>query len=180
MIKINPTTNIATFRPTFKDNSHENNQKNRMPSAIATAAAGTVVIGSTILIGKNKMSIRNYEDALKKCGVEIKNGIAIVTATGEKYTGVIKRNLSINKKETINFVNGKMNERLYHNMLGRELEGEFYKDGVLTLNVGKHQGFIYKSFPFRRYEDGNIVSRGDVLNQRVNSVFDWARNLLKN
>ena len=60
-------------------------------------------MGTAVLLLKKTSPVR-YEEALKKGGVEIKNNIAILSETGEKYTGKIQRHVSHNKKEITEYI----------------------------------------------------------------------------
>ena len=186
MLTINPinsvsSTNFKTNRSTAKaEQKNCEIKKASYNTRVGLSLAGFSILGiMSIVIGKGKNSIMTYEEAVRKCGNVIKDGIVVNLKSGEKFTGVIKRNISINKKETSIFENGQLKEKLYYNALGKELNGEFYKDGKIVLSVGEHQGLLLKSFPYRKYADGQIVEKGDVFQKRLSSVFQWARDLIQ-
>ena len=169
---------------TYKSNSSNNNNPAKNIKKAGVSIIGLAGVASAcataVVAGKGKAAKMSYEEALKKANVELKNGIAYIRTTGEKYTGEIKRNITINKKETIRFQDGIMVERLHYNMFGREMDGEFFENGNLQLKVGNHTGLIWKSFPYYVYKDGNRISCGDVLSTKISSVFEWARKSAKN
>ena len=175
------TGNTITCCPTNQTSTAFKSSKKTPVHSTALAATGVIgagAVGTTLfLAGKGKMNKMSYEEALRKSGIELKDGIAFIKETGEKFTGTIKRNITTNRKETINFENGTITEKLYHNLFGRELEGEFYKEGELYMKVGKHVGLFRKSFPYYKYEEGKRTSAGDVISST--SVFKWAREALK-
>ena len=82
-----------------------------------------------------------YEEALRKNGVEIKNGIATLIKSGEKFTGKIQRFEKRNRKESVEFVDGVMTEKLYYTAFGKEIEGYFYK-GDACYNSSRYKDFL--------------------------------------
>lgn len=179
MIYLQPSASIM-FKSHFSRNNNTTASNHKIAGISAIGLAGVAAAGTAaVAAGKGKAAKMNYEEALTKAGVELKDGLAYIKSTGEKYTGKIKRNISINKKETVNFEEGIMTERLHHNMFGREMDGEFFENGKLKLKVGNHTGLIWKSFPFYVFENGDKVSSGDVLSTKIRSVFEWARKAVK-
>ncbi|MBR1775825.1 hypothetical protein IJ750_01960 [bacterium] len=148
----------------------DNTQRTAEIGAAAVLAAG----GAIILRGT--LSVKSLATALKKQGAELKDGIAIIKATGEKFTGTIKRNIGTfgYKRETIKYENGVMTEKIYHNIFGKELEGEFYKSGILRIKVG--QG---KNYSLTLYDsDGKCKSIADCRLTGGESKFENARNMI--
>ena len=184
MLTINSTKTLTIkgARPTNTIPNNKDTRKNKSLSGteLTLSLIGLAVLGTaSVILGKGKLSVMTYEEALKKNGLAMKEGFIINIKSGEKYSGKLNRNIDINKKESLLFKNGQLKEKLYYNALGKELNGEFYKDGELIISVGEHQGIISKSFPFRRYSDGKIIEKGDVFHQNISSVFQWARDSLQ-
>jgi len=128
MLRIEPT-----ITQTFKQNSLSADNKTAVrrkdkadKNMLALSLAGLAAAGLTA-IGLKKTHIISYEEALKKNGVEIKDGIATLIKSGKKYTGKIERFEKRNRKETVEFVDGTMTEKLYYTAFGKEIDGYFYK-----------------------------------------------------
>ena len=151
-----------------------NSDNKKGTKALLGPLAGLAVIG--MAVGLKMTSKNTFEDALKKSGVQMKDGIATIIDTGEKFTGKITRYETRNRKETVDFVDGKMTEKLYHNFFGKELEGYFYKNNEPVLRVAKSSSTLAVSCLGK---NESCVTRMDVKIERGESAFDWARNYLK-
>ncbi len=182
MIKIEPTilTNFKAKSETKSDiiSDRAQNKNNGEKSMLAGTLAGLATLGA-VAIGLKKTSPVSYEEALKKAGVQIKDNVATLIETGEKFTGKIQRFEKRNRKETVEFVDGLMTEKVYHSLLGKELKGEFYKNGERVLqiwrSVGQKKnsyGFAYSGKNIPNYEPGPFIETKDG--------FTWARNYIKN
>ncbi len=184
MLSINP---IITINSSFKSvqespvisSAKNDTSKKKDNKQLYMALAGLAVLG-TVAVVAGKKSISTYEQALAKNGVQIKDGIATVKATGEKYTGSIKRNTQAfgYKKETVQFADGVMTEKVYHDLKGAELEGEFFKDGKRRVRVTCDCG---KELRYERYiftSDGKLKIRGQCHNQNKDK-FESARDIIK-
>ncbi len=181
MIKINPTTQINYSFSGLSKNNTETTQADKTKD-IVIALAGLAVAGTAaVLIGKKtKMT---YEEALKKNGIEIKDNIAVLIKNGEKYTGSVKRNVQAYgaKKETITFVDGVMTEKVYHNFKGKELEGEFYKDGIKRIAVSETAKVDANNYWYTRYDfddKGKLCARS-TCNDLCEDKFELARKAIK-
>ena len=133
------------------------------------AAAGLALAGVT------KLKKIAFEEALKKRGVELKDGIATLIETGEKYSGKIERLDTTTRKETVEFVDGIITEKVYHNILGKPLNGIFYKDGIKRIEVGAGTQYsIHQYAP-----NGKLVSMGDAQGS-LDTKFEQCRQIIKN
>ena len=180
MLKINPIKSYVSFKAQDVDNNSKDlktaqtiDNKKVLLSLSGLATAGLA------LVGLSKTSKSTFEEALKKNGVEIKDGIAKLVKNNERFTGKIERFETRNRKETVNFVDGIMTEKLYHNLLGKELEGRFYKNGeeVLKIHASVGQvknthGFLYSGKGIQTYKSGPFVE--------TKEGFAWAREYIKN
>ena len=143
--------------------------KDHDKSAVVATLSGLTVLGLAA-IGLKKTSIMTYEEALRKNGVEIKNGIATLIKSGEKFTGKVQRFEKRNRKESVEFVDGVMTEKLYHNILGKELDGYFYKKGACYKVNGSR-----KLFTTYLYIDNRLIERADAQKFDNSSVFEKTR-----
>ena len=180
MLKVNSSNNNISFKTqNYNKNSNESksiqkdNNKKIFFSLAGLATAGLA------LVGLSKTSKSTFQEALQKNGVEIKDGIAKLIKNGEKFTGKIERYETRNRKETVNFVDGIMTEKLYNNLLGKELEGRFYKNGEEVLKIfaaaGQKEnsyGFLYSGKGIQTYKSGPFVE--------TKEGFAWAREYVKN
>ena len=119
---------------TYKQNDQTANKKNEKIKNIALGVGATTML----TIGAGLLSKGNFYKTIEKKGLILKDGILIEKSSGKKYTGEIKSNvgkLGFTKIETIKFVDGIINEKIYKNLLGQELEGYFYKDGKKCMYV---------------------------------------------
>ena len=140
MLHIEP---IVTSKQTFKSKNSEiksNNKDGNNKAMLSLSLTGLAAIGLAA-IGLKKTSIMTYEEALRKNGVEIKNGIATLIKSGEKFTGKIQRFEKRNRKESVEFVDGVMTEKLYYTAFGKEIEGYFYK-GDACYNSSRYKDFL--------------------------------------
>lgn len=186
MLSINPiiTTNISfkskQVSPVVSDVQNETpKNKQQDNKKLYMTLAGLAVLGAATVIA-GKKSISTYEQALAKNGVQIKDGVATVIATGDKYTGSIKRNTQAFgfKKETVQFSDGVITEKVYHNLKGDELEGDFFKDGKRRVRVTRNFGGYDR---YERYifdSNGKIEQRGQCTNRDKNK-FELARDIVK-
>ena len=171
MSRIEPTKQISfTSAATgSKQDKSQSFQKDSDKGAVLGTLSGLAVLGLAAL-GLKKTSKMSFEEALKKNGVEIKDGVATLIKSGEKFTGKIQRFEKRNRKESVKFVDGVMTEKLYHNILGKELDGYFYKNGACYKVYGSS-----KLFTTYLYIDNRLVIRGDAQKMDKSSVFDKTR-----
>lgn len=142
MLRINPTEQINFVGTTIsnqKDKVFPEPESNKS-MALAGTLAGLAALGLAAA-GLKKTSKTSYEEALKKAGVQIKDGIATLLESGEKFTGKIERFEKRNRKETVEFVDGVMTEKLYYTAFGKEIEGYFYK-GDACYNSSRYKDFL--------------------------------------
>ena len=158
--------------------STDNRKSSAAQTCLLLSLAGLAAIGGGALLKKKRFSTMTYEQALKKAGVEIQDGIAKLK-TGENYTGKIERYKTKNEKENVEFLDGKIKEKIYHSANGNELSGYFYKDGKLKISVSPSTGSDEKFFSYREYQNDMSVAIGDGKINRGESVFEWARNIIK-
>lgn len=150
-----------------------------------TTILGIGVI-SMIIIGTGLSSKGSFAKNIAKKGLELKDNLLINSKTGEKYTGTIKSNvgkIGFNKVESQKYENGVITEKIYKNIFGREKSGIFYKDGkeCLKVKIGYPYFVPYnKSVAAYRYsEDKTAAEHYDMSGFSFESVFEWARNLVK-
>lgn len=179
MLTIEPTKNSLNFcsfekkdQILVKTEKQEDKKNMLMASLAALAAAGATAVSL------KKTTPISYEKALEKAGVEIKNGVATFIKTGEKYTGNIQRFATRSKKETVKFVDGLITERLCHNLVGKELEGEFYKEGKLILKIWKSAGQEKNSRGFSYIYNGEHSTKPNPF-IKTKKGFAWARGFLE-
>ena len=173
MLRIEKTNNVVfmnNFQNKHKSGSEVKESDNKK---ILLSLAGLASIGA-VLVGIAKYGKISFEDALAKNGVQIKDGLATLIKSGEKYTGKIERYVNA-KKETVQYVDGVITEKIYHNALGRELEGSFYKDGILRISVGN--GRVYSMSELDK--NSKVIRHYDCKYDGKNK-FENARNLIKN
>ena len=134
--------NSLSFNAVHSENkniSDESVINNRSKLALSLAALATIGLS---IVGVKKTAKMTFEEALKKNGVEIKNGIATLIENGEKFTGKIQRFETRNRKETVEFADGLIKEKVYHNVFGREfalihiLQRMGKKHLLITIMVG--------------------------------------------
>ena len=121
---------MLSIRPTetcFKQNTRLQKRKRQETSAMCLGI--TLAVGSAVLLGR-KLSVKSFEKALEKNGVEIKDGIAVLKETGEKYTGEIKRRIGKFglKTETTKYENGIITEKICYNFFGQEIKDYLAKN----------------------------------------------------
>ena len=121
----------------------------------------------------------SFEKILNKNGLELKNNFLVKKGTGEKFTGELKRSTRESNIETQKFANGVITEKIYTDWRGNEIKGYFYKNGELKLDVSCVTGKGRRPFCFHDYENGEIITLGDGLIEKDESVFEWAREKVK-
>ena len=181
MILIEPTNRIYSFKANKlkkEQNQNSENFDNKNKENLVLTLAALAVAGLAA-VGLKKTSVLSFEEALAKNGVEIKDGIAKLIKNGENFTGKIERFEKRNRKETVEFVDGKMTEKLYHNLLGKELEGVFYKDGKQVLRIWQGVGQTKNSHGFL-YEGNNVPKNEPGPFVETKNGFAWAREYIKN
>ena len=143
-------------------------------------------VAGMMIIGTGIASKGNFNKSIAKKGLEFKNNVLINKTTGEKYTGNIKSNvgkIGFNRVESQSFVDGIITEKTYKNIVGSEISGTFYKDGKECLNVQIGYPYIVpynKSVAVYYYsQDNNKVQHMDKRGFSGKSVFEWARNFVK-
>ena len=95
MLRIEPTKKVS-FAGIKNDNKLDELhpiQKDFGKKPIIAALSGMAVLGLAA-IGLKKTSKMSFEEALKKSGVEIKDGVATLAKSGERFSGKIERKLS--------------------------------------------------------------------------------------
>ncbi len=149
MLHINQINNLH-----FCSQSTNVNDNNK--SSLKTGLAAVAALGITTL-ALTKGRTKSFEKALEKQGVTIKDGLAVVKDSGEKFSGAIKRNIKPFglKKETVQFDKGIMTEKVYHDVFGREVAGEFYKNGKLHISVQIYGRSSQKKFISSAFFDQN-------------------------
>lgn len=155
------------------NNSLDKNNSNKHTLPMIGITAITIA-GCTLLCFK--MSIKSLAEILKNQGAELKDGFAVISKTGEKFSGTIKRRSGTygQKRETIKYENGLITEKIYHNIYGKELEGEFYKSGVLRIKVRQGKNYSITQFD----SDGKCQALFDCIKVKNKSKFDNARELI--
>lgn len=183
-MKIEPINQQMNFKSKFiatTATSSVDKNNNSSQTGLLLSLLGLAAIGGAFVLGKRKkLPIITYEEALKKSGVEIQDGIAKLIQTGKNFTGKIERYKNKNEKETVEFLDGQITEKIYHDSDGCELSGYFYKNGKLKLSVAPSVSSENKFFSFREYQDDISTTIGDAQIEINESVFEWARNFIKN
>ncbi len=172
-IKPNINTKAIKEAPIQKSNDI-NNDKILIGSLSALAVLGLATVG---LFKAKKTS---FEDALKKSGVMLKDNIATITDTGERYTGKIERYAKFNRKETTQYINGVISEKVYHNILGKEIEGYFYKNGMLRYKVSLVNRGNRRYIMSTEFKDNKKVSNSTGIEKETNTTFEAYRTAIKN
>lgn len=175
----NYQTNFKAANTKIENRKFSNNDLVKTTAIVSCSLAALGVAGFAALFMKNKNAVMTFEQALKKQGIKIINDTAVLSESGKTFSGEVKRNINWNRKETVKFKDGVVAEKIYHNAFGKELDGEFYKNGKIALKVTKHSGLFLKSFGFNTYKDGCFCEKGDVFNGKIASVFEWAREYSK-
>lgn len=175
--------NINNNQINFKSNSTNylkkkgDNMNNSTPVVLATTGA---IVLSTALFGI-KGAKKNLVNVLKKNGIELKDGIATVIASGEKYSGTIKRSVQHFglRKEAVTYKNGIIKEKILYNLFGQEIEASFYNNGILAERVtflsslmSKHKAFSFDEFD----KKGNLIKEGDGSTEEIKSFLEYLRN----
>lgn len=152
-----------------------NNNKN----VLLLSLAGLAIAGCVFALSRKKSKTMSFDEALQKSGVTLKDGIAKVTKTEKNFTGTIQRYETKHRQETIKFIDGKVNEKIYRDSNGYELEGYFYKDGELKLHIGNIRYGNEKNFRIYKYKNGLLYIRADGSAKSNESVFELARKNMK-
>lgn len=179
MLRVEPAPTILNFKTGKKENPKSVNASKRASdkSMLAGTLAGLAAVGAAAL-GLKKTSPMSYEEALKKAGVQIKDNIATLIETGEKFSGKIQRFEKRNCKETVEFVDGVITEKLYHNLMGKELHGDFYKDGKRVLRIWESAGQVKNTHGFS-YTGEGVASVKPAPFIETKEGFAWAREYVK-
>ncbi len=179
MLRIEPTANVnfKTTEPKSATSPTEIKKNKENKLMLTGTLVGLATIG-VAAIGLKITAPKNYEEVLKKAGIKIKDGIAILAETGEKYTGKVQRFETRNRKETVKYVNGIMTEKLYHNLTGKELQGDFYKEGKRVLQIWRSAGQVKNSSGFTYRCEGVPINKPETF-VKTKDGFAWARNFLK-
>lgn len=188
MLQIRPTVNSLNRvnYPIFLQKRYDSNNKylissqdNSTSKKIVTTAG---IIGFLSLIGIIGVKTKStYINALKKQGLELKDGIAYLANSNEQFTGTVKRNSKFFgiEKEAVIFDKGVIKEKLSYGLFGKEKEGYFYENGELKLQVlNVISDKKNKNVRFLIFKENQLHARGDA-EIKNDSVFDWARNYLK-
>ncbi len=162
-------------------NTQLENKSSYKDNALKIGITATALGITTLALTKGRT--KSFEKALEKQGVTIKDGLAVVKDSGEKFSGAIKRNIKPFglKKETVQFDKGIMTEKVYHDVFGREVAGEFYKDGILRVRIpGIHHTKNDVIYPFYVYDKNNkITITADNFGSKKGSVFEAMREKIK-
>ena len=174
MLRIENTNNIVFMNNSQNKHKTASEQKDsdNKNNTMLLSLAGLASIGAA-LVGMAKCRKTSFEDALVKNGVQIKDGLATLIKSGEKYTGKIERYVNT-KKETFQYIDGIITEKIYHNALGRELEGSFYKNGILRVSVGN--GKVYSMTELDK--NNKVIGHYDCKSGGQ-SKFENARDMIK-
>ena len=179
MIRIEPTANnlkICSLKKEQEVVVRPKNQENKKKMLISSLAALAAAGATAVTLKKTKPI--TYAKALENAGIEIRDGVAVLVKTGEKFTGKIQRFETRSKRETVNFVNGMIKEKLYHNPLGKELEGVFYEEGQPILRIWKSVGQEKNAHGFS-YAYKEISTIKSVPFVETKEGFAWARRFLE-
>ena len=171
---MNPYTynNCAIFTKNKTTFAKKDNKK--MIGGAITGAGILIIITGLLKKG-------NFNKSIAKKGLSLKDNILYDNTTGKKFTGKIKSyvgKLGFTKTETQEFVDGVLKEKLYHSLLGKELYGEFYKDGKRVLQIWKSAGQVKNSYGFS-YRIEETAMQKPALFVETKEGFAWARNYLK-
>lgn len=153
---------------------------------IGIGIISAMLLGAAIIELK-KPPRKSFEKMLKKNNLEFRDNVLVKKENGERFTGEIRRSTGKPDKfkgremiETQKFDNGIITEKTYKDVFNREIEGYFYKDGELKLRVFSVIEDEEKRFGFYPYENGQATILGDGYMKKNESVFEWAREWIKN
>ena len=154
--------------------SEVENKKTTLKNTQIIGVISVGALGGAVLCGH--FSVRSLQSALKKQGVELRNGIATIIENNQNYTGTIKRRMGKLglKREIVKFEDGNLAEKTIRDIFGKELEGEFYKDGKLRIRVG--QGKRYSMIKYD--QDGNTEAIFECKKDNSSSKFEKARDYI--
>lgn len=187
----------VSFLNTYKYSSNnadknEQSKKKQIKNAILKSAAVlTTLYASGVLIYRvqavcKKPPRKTFEALLKEKELKFKDGI-ILNKNNEKFTGKLCRSTGQKGKtgyemiETQRFKNGLITEKTYKDCFNNELEGKFYKDGILRADVSICAGKKLRPFSFYCYDKkGEFCEIGDGLTKGKESVFDIFRKKFNN
>ena len=176
MLIINPTIAVnfqsqIKVKPAVQVSNKTQNSNQAVKLGLTLAGLATVAAG-TIWLKKN--SFTNFNKTLEKNGLELRKNIAYIKGTDKKFTGSIKRNSKSfgREKEITSYVDGVISEKLWYDFRGREMEGNFYKNGKLFRSV--HSANCYRGCDFVGYtEIGEEVKYGKLRHDA--SIFEEMR-----
>lgn len=179
MLCVEPIVNI-NYRPSFKASGSETSEPRNKDNKNSLLAASLAVLAAAgaATVGLVKSKPSSFEEALGKAGVVIKDKIARKASSDEKFTGTIEHFIARNKKETVEYLDGVITEKVYHNAFGKELNGSFYKDGKLKYKVGISGSGRNKHISTYEYKEDGSFSRGHGTSNSGN-IFEEYRKLVK-
>ena len=118
---------------------------------------------------------KSLQKVFTQKGLILKEGTLIVSKTGEKFSGTIKRHVGTFGfiKETRKYDNGLLSEKLYHNLFGKELDGYFYKNGILhtSVNVNSYPFTKSKLYSINEYYKGDNAVVKEGYSENKGSIF---------
>lgn len=112
--------------------SNVENKKTDKSNALLYSLAGLAVLGIGTCYAAKK-SVKTFSEALEHRGLEIKDGVAVIKKTGERFTGEIKRNTMFFgiEREYRKYNDGIIQEKLISTINEKEYSGEFFINGKL-------------------------------------------------
>ena len=148
MLKIDPAIHVTFSSQRKIENVQSNStstQNEHQESKLCLTLGGLALLAAAA-IGVKKGQVVPFEKALEKSGVEIKNKVAYIKGTNQKFTGSVSRiSKSLGReKEITSYVDGVIQDEIVYNRRGQELKGEFYKNGKLY-----RSGVITDVYPAR-------------------------------
>ena len=179
MLIINPTIAVnfqsqIKVKPAVQVSNKTQNSNQAVKLGNKLACLSTVAAGTKWL---KKNSFTNFNKTLEKNGLELRKNIAYIKGTDKKFTGSIKRNSKSfgREKEITSYVDGVISEKLWYDFKGRELEGNFYKNGKLFRSV--HSATCYRGCDFVGYQEydnnWNVIKNGKLRHDA--SMFEQMR-----
>lgn len=161
---------------TKKDISLDKNE-NRKKEIVAI---GALAIGITTI---GILSKKSRKEMVEKAGIELRDKLAYHKVTDKKFTGILKKNVLPFglKKEVVEIEDGMLKEILNYGFNGKELNGDFYKNGKILYRshsiVGNSKRKYYATNKYD--ENGNICLFVDGVLEPNESVFEHMRKLVK-
>ena len=179
MLIINPTIAMnfqsqIKVKPSAQVSNKTQNSNQTVKLGLTLAGLATVAAG-TIWLKKNAFA--SFNKTLEKNGLELRKNIAYIKGTDKKFTGSIKRNSKSfgREKEITSYVDGVISEKLWYDFRGREMEGNFYKNGKLFRSV--HSANCYRGCDFVGYQEydnnWNLIKKGKLRHDA--SLFEQMR-----